>query len=103
MRKRAIHLLSRLTFGPTPLDVEQVLEMGEEEWLEQQLAAETEENRNLSAALSELYTLEMSTSELFASMSEGLEGKDGTEEIAQEIQRRRRLPPWESYWVRGIC
>jgi uncharacterized protein (DUF1800 family) len=92
MRKRAIHLLSRLTFGPTPQDVERVLEIGEEDWLEQQLVSEQEENRDLSAALSELYTLNMSTSELFASVSEGLEGKDGTVETAKEIQRRRRLP-----------
>ncbi len=92
MRKRAIHLLSRLTFGPTPSEVERVLEMGEMDWLDEQLAAGDEGNRDLKASLSELSTLRMNTRELFDYTTEGIEGKDGTEETAAEIRRRRRIP-----------
>lgn len=92
MRKRAIHLLSRLSFGPTPSEIDRVLEMGEMEWLDQQLAATEEGNRDLYGALSELSTLDMTTPELFAYTTEGLEGKDGSEETAAEIRRRRRIP-----------
>ncbi len=74
MRKRAIHLLSRLTFGPTPSEVDRVLEMGEMEWLEEQLAASEEGNRDLVGALSELSTVKMSTPQLFDYTTQGLEG-----------------------------
>ena len=66
--------------------------MGEMEWLEEQLAASEEGNRDLVGALSELSTVKMSTPQLFDYTTQGLEGKDGTEETAAEIRRRRRIP-----------
>jgi len=39
-RQAAAHLLSRLTFGARPGDVERVLDLGLERWLDRQLAAE---------------------------------------------------------------
>jgi uncharacterized protein (DUF1800 family) len=38
-RAHAIHVLNRLTFGPRPGDVERVLAMGVDRWIEQQLMA----------------------------------------------------------------
>ena len=93
MRKRAIHLLSRLTFGATPKSIDEVLEMGEMEWLESQLAPAPEGNQNLKASLSELSTIKMNSSELQEHVSKGLEGgRDASEETAKELQRRRRIP-----------
>ena len=66
--------------------------MGEMDWLDEQLAAGDEGNRDLKASLSELSTLRMNTRELFDYTTEGIEGKDGTEETAAEIRRRRRIP-----------
>jgi uncharacterized protein (DUF1800 family) len=37
-RERAVHALSRLAYGPRPGDLERVLEVGVEAWIEQQLA-----------------------------------------------------------------
>jgi len=36
-QKRALHALSRLTFGPRPGDVERVLATGVDKWVDQQL------------------------------------------------------------------
>lgn len=36
-RERALHLLSRFSFGPTPAELARVLELGEEAWLDEQL------------------------------------------------------------------
>jgi hypothetical protein len=40
-RARAVHVLNRLTFGPRPGDVERVLDMGIDRWIDQQLRPES--------------------------------------------------------------
>ncbi len=54
----AAHLLNRLTFGPRPGDVEQVVEMGLEEWLERQLEA-GERDTQLESRLADLSSLDL--------------------------------------------
>ena len=50
-RERAIHALNRLTFGPRPGDVDRVLAMGVDRWIDQQLAPEKIDDRVLEARL----------------------------------------------------
>ena len=50
---RALHVLNRLTFGPRPGDVERVLQMGVDQWIEQQLQPSPLLDSRATAALSE--------------------------------------------------
>jgi Protein of unknown function (DUF1800) len=63
-RKRALHVLNRLSFGPRPGDVERVLSMGVDKWIEQQLRPEKIDDRALDVRLSPFRTLRMSTDEM---------------------------------------
>jgi len=63
-QKRAIHALNRLTFGPRPGDVQRVLQMGVEPWIELQLHPEKIDDSALDARLSAFRTLRMNTREL---------------------------------------
>src|SRR5688572_4671012 len=57
-RARAVHVLNRLTFGPRPGDVERVMEMGIDRWIEQQLKAEATEDLAFPSLLScQLWTI----------------------------------------------
>src|SRR5438128_2287784 len=60
-QQRAIHALNRLTFGVRPGDVQRVLAMGVDPWIEQQLAPEKIDDRALDARLAPLRSLRMST------------------------------------------
>ena len=63
-RKRALHALNRLTFGPRPGDVEHVMSVGVEKWIELQLHPDKIDDSALAVRLSPLRTLRMSTHEL---------------------------------------
>jgi uncharacterized protein (DUF1800 family) len=63
-RVRALEALNRLTFGPRPGDVDRVLEIGVDKWMDQQLHPESIEDHALEARLAPLRTLEMSPREL---------------------------------------
>lgn len=63
-RARALHALNRLTFGPRPGDVERVLAMGVDRWIEQQLHPEATRDTRLDAALAELDILKLTTDDL---------------------------------------
>jgi uncharacterized protein (DUF1800 family) len=63
-QKRALHTLNRLAFGPRPGDVERVLAMGVDRWIEQQLHPEKIDDSALESRLASLPTLRMSTREL---------------------------------------
>jgi len=65
-RKRALHALNRLTFGPRPGDVEHVMSVGVEKWIELQLHPDKIDDSALAVRLSPLRTLRMSTHELVA-------------------------------------
>ncbi len=63
-RERAIHALSRLTFGPRPGDVERVLAVGVDKWIEQQLSPAKIDDSAMEARLAPYRTLQMSAAEM---------------------------------------
>src|SRR5205809_938247 len=58
-QKRAIHALNRLTFGPRPGDVNRVMAMGVDHWIDDQLHPEKIDDHALEARLAPLRTLRM--------------------------------------------
>src|SRR5580692_2513723 len=63
-QKRAVHALNRLTFGPRPGDVDHVLAIGLDKWIDQQLHPEKIDDSALDARLSPFRTLRMDTREI---------------------------------------
>src|SRR5262245_61308415 len=60
--KQIVHVLTRLTFGPRPADVEQVRRLGVDKWIDQQLHPEQiAENPILEAKVKPLETVYMAT------------------------------------------
>ena len=64
-QKRAVHALNRLTFGPRPGDLQRVMAIGVDKWVEEQLHPEKIDDAALEARLAPLRTLRMNTRELF--------------------------------------
>jgi uncharacterized protein (DUF1800 family) len=63
-QKQALHALNRLTFGPRPGDVNQVLAVGIDNWIDQQLHPERIDDTALEARLAPFRTLRMDPKEL---------------------------------------
>jgi len=63
-QKQAVHALNRLTFGPRPGDVDHVLAIGVDKWIDQQLHPEKINDDALDARLSPFRTLRMDTREI---------------------------------------
>ena len=63
-QKRAVHALNRLTFGPRPGDVDRVLQMGVDKWIELELHPEKINDSALDARLAPFRTLQMGTKEI---------------------------------------
>ena len=63
-RKRALHALNRLTFGPRPGDVDRVVAMGVDKWIELQLHPEKIDDSAVEARIAPYRTLRMSTKEM---------------------------------------
>ena len=89
-RERAVHALSRLSFGPRPDDVERVLAMGVEAWIEEQLAP-TGPDEALEDRLAILETLDMTPRELRDSYLVDV-GENPTLEQIRERGKMRRTP-----------
>src|SRR5271168_803515 len=83
--KLALHALNRLTFGPRPGDVQQVMAMGVDQWIDLQLHPENIDNTALDSRLEPLRTLRMSTKEI-------AEDFPDPQEINQVMNRRRPMP-----------
>src|SRR5579872_7337732 len=83
--KRALHALNRLTFGPRPGDVQQVIAMGVEHWIDLQLHPERIDDSALNARLEPLLTLHMSTRELAQEFPD-------PQEINQVMNGKRSMP-----------
>jgi uncharacterized protein (DUF1800 family) len=66
-QKQAVHALNRLTFGPRPGDVDHVLAIGLDKWIDQQLHPEKIDDSALDARLSPFRTLRMDTREIVES------------------------------------
>jgi uncharacterized protein (DUF1800 family) len=63
-QKRAIHALNRLTFGPRPGDMQQVMAMGVDRWIDLQLHPDKISDSTLEARLASLRVLHMSPHEV---------------------------------------
>jgi uncharacterized protein (DUF1800 family) len=63
-RKQAAHALNRLTFGPRPGEVDRVLAIGLDKWIDEQLHPDQIDDSALDARLSEFRTLRMDTREI---------------------------------------
>jgi len=50
-QKRAVHALNRLTFGPRPGDIDRVMAIGVDKWIDQQLHPEKIDDSALDARL----------------------------------------------------
>ena len=62
--QRALHALNRLTFGPRPGDLQKVMDMDVDDWIEQQLHPEEISDKVLDGKLGPFRSLRMSTLDL---------------------------------------
>jgi len=63
-RRRAVHALNRLAFGPRPGDLDRVTAMGVDKWIELQLHPEKIDDSTLESRLAPFRTLRMDTREI---------------------------------------
>src|ERR1043165_8103242 len=63
-RQRAQHALNRLAFGARPGDVDRVLEIGVDKWVQQQIHPESISDRAMQARLDRFETLTMSDAQI---------------------------------------
>ena len=83
--RRALHALNRLTFGPRPGDVQQVVALGVDRWIDLQLHPAKIDDSALDARLEPLRTLRMSTKEIAEDFPDG-------QEINQVMNGKRPMP-----------
>jgi uncharacterized protein (DUF1800 family) len=83
--RRALHALNRLTFGPRPGDVQQVMAMGVDRWIDLQLHPEKIDDSALTSRLEPLRTLRMSSREL-------AENFPDPQEINQVMNGKKAMP-----------
>jgi uncharacterized protein (DUF1800 family) len=63
-RRRAVHALNRLTFGPRPGDIDRVVAIGVDKWIDEQLTPRKIEDGQLEARLLPFRTLRMDPREM---------------------------------------
>jgi uncharacterized protein (DUF1800 family) len=83
--RHALHALNRLTFGPRPGDVQLVMAMGVEQWIDLQLHPEEIDDSALNARLEPLRTLRMGTREIAEDFPDG-------QEITQVRNGKKPMP-----------
>ena len=81
----ALHALNRLTFGPRPGDVQQVMAMGVDQWIDLQLHPGKIDDSALDSRLEPLRTLRMSTKEI-------AEDFPDPQEINQVMNGKKPMP-----------
>ncbi len=90
-RKRAVHALNRLAFGPRPGDVERVQAMGVDRWVDLQLHPEKIPDDALQSRLAPFRTLRMSSHEIAEDFPDGAMVKqvlDGKKPMPSDPARR---------------
>jgi len=97
-RERAMHALDRLAFGARPGDVDRVLQIGVDAWIDQQLHPERIADRALDARLAQYATLRMSDAEIaekyYAPILEARkEAKNAADPAEMKKELRARLTP----------
>jgi len=70
-QKRAVHALNRLTFGPRPGDVQRVMAIGVDAWIDQQLHPGKINDEALESRLAPFRTLRMSPREVAEDFPDG--------------------------------
>ena len=70
-RERALHILNRLTFGPRPGDLERVMAIGVDNWIDQQLEPNKIPNPVLDSRLTSYRTLSMQPRDLVQYFPDG--------------------------------
>ncbi|HEV2400240.1 MAG TPA: DUF1800 domain-containing protein [Candidatus Sulfotelmatobacter sp.] len=84
-QKRAAHALNRLTFGPRPGDMQQVMAMGVDRWIDLQLHPDKIPDPSVEARLAPLRTLHMSSKEI-------MEEFPDNQMIKQVMSGKRPMP-----------
>jgi uncharacterized protein (DUF1800 family) len=84
-KKRALHALNRLSFGPRPGDLQEVMNVGVDQWIDAQLRPEKINDSALDARLAPFRTLRMSTHEIVENFP--------PPEVIREVQKGRRPLP----------
>jgi len=90
-RKRAVHALNRLAFGPRPGDVEKVQAMGVDRWIDLQLHPEKIADDAMQSRLAPFGTLRMSSHEIAEEFPDGALVKqvlDGKKPMPSDPARR---------------
>ena len=90
-RTRAVQALNRLTFGPRPGDLDRVMAVGVNKWIEQQLHPESIDDHAVEARLAQFRTLKMSSEELareFPPPAAIRRVADGKESVPRDPERR---------------
>ena len=83
--KRAVHALNRLTFGPRPGDVQQIIATGIDPWIDLQLHPDRIDDSALNARLEPLLTLRMNSKQI-------AENFPDPQEINQVMNGKKAMP-----------
>ena len=89
-RQRAEHALNRLAFGAKPGDVERVMRIGVDRWIEQQLHPERIADAAVERRLARFDTLRMSETEIAAEFLEPIAKARGDEDMLRDARRNGR-------------
>ena len=89
-REKAVHLLSRMSYAPTEINVNFVLSIGIENWLNDQLQAREPRREALTERLAKMDTLDFSVAESFAYMR-GTEDEQKQDAASQRKEERQRV------------
>ncbi len=84
-RQRVIHALNRLTFGPRPGDVDRVMSLGLDKWIDQQLHPDKIDDSSLDARLTGFRTLGMN--------AKALEEKYPSQQMVKAVMNGRASMP----------
>jgi uncharacterized protein (DUF1800 family) len=90
-RKQAVHVFNRLAFGPRPGDVDRVMAIGVDKWIDQQLYPDKIDDSALDARLSPFRTLRMNTHEIVENFPSEQMIKaiaDGRQSLPSDRQKR---------------
>jgi uncharacterized protein (DUF1800 family) len=90
-RAYTIQALNRLTFGPRPSDVDHVLAVGLDKWIDQQLHPDSIDDHALESRLAQFRTLKMSPEEMaesFPPQAVIRQVADGKEKIPHDQEKR---------------
>ena len=95
-RERAVHLLSRCAFGPRPGDVDRLIEIGAEKWLEEQFDPELRDGPILRERLGLLDAIELNPTEMYAYTYYELP-PDNTRKDRALQGKKRGIPKWQLF------